>query len=645
MEIIYLVNKFFHIFIVCFLFLSNLYSMPLLELNEDDSFNVLLNVEYSNSFVSNTKLQDVLKSEKSFWQSYPRSEVLLHQHKKGKPIWIRFEVQNNFYSQLYFLRIKELMLDNVRCFLILDTGEIKQMQGGSEFPLDQKIVKFTDSIFPIYLKSGEKAKVYLEIQSEFFSYGYIHIHSISGLLGLTLKEYFFLGAYYGFILFMGIFSIAIFIYLKDYSYLFYFFFLFFFMFFQLSKNSLTTYFFYPDHPHYNGYVWYILLLLSLTWSALFARLFLNLKEFSPKLDRVVLYGAFSFLLFIPLPYFTSENLIFLVLFVGLLYVLVIYPASLYVHFQGFKPAKYFILAWGFFILGILASLFSYKYEYWGEYASQFGSTLEVFFVAIAILSKANQTQKEKESIQEIASGYEKEILLAKEIQESLLPKKPPSIKGTDIFAFFLPMAGVGGDYYDYHVKNETSFTCFVADVSGHGPSAALIASMVKLSFKETFPYYDKPEYALRKMNASLLGNLGKKFVTAMYAHFDLKHKNLIYSSAGHPPIIIHRRSEDKFLSLDSKGQFLGWFKDIKLREHSVKLFSGDRVLIYTDGLIEAFNSKQEMFDYTRLEQVLKSNESFSAEEMCYFLIYTIKEWVGFQSQFGDDITFIVIDIL
>jgi two-component system, sensor histidine kinase LadS len=630
------------------LFLSafpiQLFSTPLIELNGDNTFNVLQDIEYSESFPKNTNLPSILESQVTHWKKYPKSQVFLYGTPQ-KHIWLRFELQNNFYAQLYFLRVKEFTIDQIRCYVVYDSGEIKTFHGGTNFPLDEKSIHSIDSIFPIYLKSGEKVTVYLDLHSEIITYTYINLHSTTGILGHTIRENFFLGAYYGFLLFMVILSLAIFIYLKDYSYLFYFFFLILYGLFQFSKNSYTTFFLYPNYPEINGDVWYVLLILSFTSSALFARLFLNLQKFSPLLDKIVFYGSFGILIFIPLPYIISENVIYLVPFVGALYILVIYPASFYVYKKGFTPAKYFIAAWGFLILGILVSIFSFQYAMWGEYASQVGSTLEVLFMALAILSKANKTQKDKENIEEIASGYEKELALASEIQLSLLPKKPPEIKNTNIFSFFLPMNQVGGDFYDFHVKNDHAFSCIMADVSGHGPSAALIASMAKLSFKETASVCDRPEHALRKMNSSLLGNLGKKFVTAMYAHFNTKHKTLTYASAGHPPMLIHRRSEDKFLTLESRGQFLGWFKDIKIKEHSVKLLPGDRVIIYTDGIIEAFNPEMEMFDYHRLEQVLKSNENFSAEEMCYFLIYTIKEWVGFKNHFGDDITFTVIDIL
>lgn len=614
----------------------------ILELNEENELNVLPYVEYLKNPSETIHYEEIFWNSNLEWKRIHKSEVFPIPHKQR--VWLRFNLVNNFPEQLYILRIREYMISAINCFVVYENREIKHMRGGNSVPLDEKATPLFDSIFPIYLKSGERVQVFLELYSNYTTYTFIRIHSSSGFFNYLIKNNFAFGGYFGFISFMALLSFAIFIYLKDISYLYYFVFLIFHGLFQLSQNSYTTYFFYPKYPEANSFISYVLLIFSFFSAGLFARLFLNLKHFNATLDKVVFRSSFVLLLFIPLPYLISWNVIYLLGFLGISFILMIYPASIYVHLKKFSPAKYFIIAWGFLIIGTLVSIFSYRYEYLSEYASLVGSTIESIFIALAILSKANQTQREKESIQTKVSDYEKELKLAYEIQVSLLPKHPPKLNGVDIYAFFLPMVGVGGDYYDFHVKDK-SFACFVADVSGHGPAAALISSMVKMSFKETFSIMDRPEQALRKMNARLYGNLGKQFVTGMYAYFDIKHKTLRYSSAGHPPILVHRRSEDKFIYLESKGQMLAYFQDIKLKEQVFQLFTGDRVILYSDGIIEAFNKNHEMFDYPELEKAIQTHQNFSAEEVCYYLIYKIKEWIGFDRGFQDDITVVVIDIL
>lgn len=626
----------------CTLCIITLHANPILELNEENEIDVLPYVEYLKSPSEFVTQEEILRGPNLEWKKVTKSGVFPIPY--DKRIWLRLNLVNNLSEHLYILRIQEYMISDINCFVVYENGEIKSMKGGNSVPLNEKATPLFDSIFPIYLESGERVQIFLEFYSHSTTYTFIRLHSSSGFFNYLIKNNFVFGGYFGFISFTALFSFAIFIYLKDVSYLYYFVFLIFHGLFQLSQNSYTTYFFYPKHPELNSYFSYILLILSFFSAGLFARLFLNLKHFNKTLDKMVLRSSFISLLFIPLPYLISWNVIYLLGFLGISFALLIYPASIYVHLQGFSPAKYFSIAWGFLIVGNLVSIFSYRYEYLSEYASLVGSTIESIFIALAILSKANQTQREKESIQIKISDYEKELKLAHEIQVSLLPKNPPKLDGVNIFAFFLPMVGVGGDYYDFHV-NEKSFVCFVADVSGHGPAAALISSMVKMSFKETLFIMDKPEQALRKMNARLYGNLGNQFVTGMYAYFDIQQKTLKYSSAGHPPILIHRRRENKFIYLTSKGQMLACFQEIKLQEQSFPLSTGDRVILYSDGIIEAFNQNHEMFDYPELEKVLQTYHNFSAEELCYYLVYRIKEWIGFDRNFQDDITVVVIDIL
>lgn len=640
--------KIFQAYLFGFLFLLfipnvSIFSTPTIEVNTTREFNVLKNVEYSMRYKEVEDSELLLSSVPEDWKKMKPEEIFFYVT-PGENLWMRFEIQNIDSEHLFLIRIKEFLFDTVECFIYHQNGDFKRMSAGNLMSILQKDIHTTDSVFPIYLSQNEKAKIFLKFKSSVISASYIRIQPINSFLEWNTEEMVLFGGYFGFLVFMWILCLGIFYYLRDYAYLFYFIFLLFYGLFDFSKNSLFTYFFLPTHTHLNLDFLYLFLILSLSAGALFSRLFLNLKYYSPILDKIVLYASLIILLFIPIPYWSTENLFYFISPIGLVFLLVIYFVSFYVHSKGFGPAKYFIIGWGFTIFGVLISLFASRYFIWAGYASEAGSTLQIFFMVFAMLSKANRTQLEKNRIEEVATDYKKEFVLAGEIQQSLLPKAPPQVDGFEIHSFFLPMKGIGGDYYDFHSRNEHSFSAIMADVSGHGPSAALIASMVKLAFAETFSLYDRPEKAIRKMNSSLFGNLGKKFVTAVYAHFNYRNRSLTYCSAGHPPILIHRRSEDKILQLDSKGNFLGWFSDIKVREHTYKLQSGDRILIYTDGLIEAFNKEKEMFDYDRLEMTLRANQNFSAQEFSYFLIYRIKEWVGLTEDFEDDITFTIIDV-
>jgi serine phosphatase RsbU (regulator of sigma subunit) len=363
------------------------------------------------------------------------------------------------------------------------------------------------------------------------------------------------------------------------------------------------------------------------------------------LYKIFLYLAYFVLFFMPIPYIVSGNVVYLIPFVGIAYILLLYVSAFYVYFKGFEPARYFIIGWGFLFAGVVVSTFTTKHNFFTEYSSQRGSTFDMLFMIFAMLSRTNKLLIEKDKIFKEMSGYKRDMDLAQKIQTSLLPLSSPKLKGCEVSSLYLPMQQIGGDFYDYRVRGNDSLACIIADVSGHGPAAALIASMVKVSFSASDKFHDQPELAIRNMNDSLLGNLGKNFVSCVYAHIDMKNMLITYCSAGHPPILIHRRSEGTIIRLESKGQLLGLFPNLSVREFSQKLVHGDRILLYTDGILEAFNEKMEMFETDNLYTALKSNQNMSAEGLTYFLAYRLKEWIGFRKEFEDDITIIAIDIV
>nr|HNI26370.1 PP2C family protein-serine/threonine phosphatase [Leptospiraceae bacterium] len=131
----------------------------------------------------------------------------------------------------------------------------------------------------------------------------------------------------------------------------------------------------------------------------------------------------------------------------------------------------------------------------------------------------------------------------------------------------------------------------------------------------------------------------------VYVHIDIRHMNMTVSTSAHPSVIVQRKNEDKFHYISSKGQMIGIFPDLKVQETQFKLQKNDRILIYTDGLLEAFNDKGEMFDEKNLEIALEANKNISVDGLVHLLAYRLKEWIGPLKDFEDDITMVVVDIL
>jgi sigma-B regulation protein RsbU (phosphoserine phosphatase) len=183
------------------------------------------------------------------------------------------------------------------------------------------------------------------------------------------------------------------------------------------------------------------------------------------------------------------------------------------------------------------------------------------------------------------------------------------------------MRGIAGDLYDFHVVDNHRVGVLVADVTGHGVPAALIASMVKVAFTGQQASAAEPGELLAGMNKALCGTLAGQFVTAAYVFFDTERGELRYSVAGHPPPILWRSDTRQQIELgDSSGIFMGLDASVSYQERQLSLSTGDRVLLYTDGLTEARNAGGAFYGDGRFREHFASSVRLSAEEFAAALL-------------------------
>ncbi len=240
-----------------------------------------------------------------------------------------------------------------------------------------------------------------------------------------------------------------------------------------------------------------------------------------------------------------------------------------------------------------------------------------------------------------------ELETARQIQSSILPRRIPSINGLDISARYLPMASVAGDFYDFLTLDERRLGILVADVSGHGVPAALIASMLKVAVAAQSDHAADPSRVLEELNRILCGNLERSFVTAAYVFVDAHERQIVYANAGHPPLLIWRHGEQRVDELRDNGIFLGQFDHARYRNTCVSVAPGDRVLLYTDGIVEATNREGEFFDDDRLKAFMARNSEAGAGRFADDLLEHLKAWAKHQPSagFDDDVTLVVVDVM
>lgn len=244
---------------------------------------------------------------------------------------------------------------------------------------------------------------------------------------------------------------------------------------------------------------------------------------------------------------------------------------------------------------------------------------------------------------------EKELQTAKKIQAEILPDKIPIFDGIKINTTYLPMHTVGGDLYDFNVISKNEIGVLIADVAGHGVSAAIIMGMVKLAFKMHRELAKDPAGLLEKMNETLFGIAGKGYVTAGYCYLNLEKKEITYSSAGHPALMLLQNRNRKLIELQPKGAILGAFPKIKCTNEMSEMFSGDKILLCTDGILEVRKEINSTVFYgeEKFRDFLLENSKLIESDFLTSIIEDVKKYRGIEDEsigFDDDITLVSIDI-
>ncbi len=238
--------------------------------------------------------------------------------------------------------------------------------------------------------------------------------------------------------------------------------------------------------------------------------------------------------------------------------------------------------------------------------------------------------------------YENELEMARNIQEGLIPKEVPQTRKLDIASFFNPADEVGGDYFDYFDLGDEKIGIVMADVSGHGAAAALVMTMMKGIMHAITSDFESPEKALAELN-SILNQIGpkEKFVTMMFLVFDLRKMKLLYSSAGHPPLVFYSSKSKTCELIEFICPALGISSLSQYKQKQMTLSPGDMILIYTDGVTEAFNQQKEMFDEARLLEAVQEGAKQTSARTIENIKKKLNDFTKEASQ-SDDVAMIAI---
>ncbi len=239
-----------------------------------------------------------------------------------------------------------------------------------------------------------------------------------------------------------------------------------------------------------------------------------------------------------------------------------------------------------------------------------------------------------------------ELEMAQRVQEHLIPSVDmlPQREEVDFGISYMAMENVGGDLYDCMLLRENLYGLLMADVSGHGVPAALISSMAKALFQSRAHEEKAPGELLNELNRELLRLIGDldHYLTAYYGTLNIETGDFVFANGGHHPVLLLSSESNEVRKMDAKGFLLGMMEEVVFETERVVLQPGDKLVFFTDGIVEAHNAQKEQYGYERFQECLVVHKKLSPKELVGKVWEDIQAFCGGVAQ-SDDMTLFIVE--
>jgi len=268
--------------------------------------------------------------------------------------------------------------------------------------------------------------------------------------------------------------------------------------------------------------------------------------------------------------------------------------------------------------------------------------LQTHFLEATVAERTRELAAKNSALEQAQAQIKAELDLARAVQMAILPARFPATSHCDGAARMIPATAMCGDFYDFIELEDGRIGLVIADVSGHGVPAAFFMAVARTSLRDVAAGHASPGACLAQTNRALCAqNPMDLFVTVFYGVLDPRTGVLRYASGGHNPPYL-RRADGDIEALDGQtGLVLGVMPDVEFPDHTLELRPGDRLVLYTDGLTEAFNAANEPYGSERLIAQLRTNGALAAAPLIERICGSVEGFCGAAPQ-SDDITLTVI---
>ncbi len=417
----------FQIFCIIFLFINSLFALEPVVLTDDKGeYSLGLHLEILEDKTGKLTFEDVKKPEndgkwfKSTWET-PNFGFT------NSVYWVRFEVQYPKKTEReYFIEIAYNLLNKIELFIYAEdnNANYKYIISGNHLPYNKREIDYPHFIYRMPFYFDSKEIIYLKIQTQSSMQIPIKIYDSNTFISQKTQSMLGFGIYYGCMVVMIFYNLFLFISVRDKSYFYYVLFISFYLLFQASLNGLAFAFLWPNNPTWN-FALPSIMSICLFLILIFAQSFLHTEEFTPRLHRFLTLLVFTLPTIVITNIFSSYAFtIRLAVAISLIVFIAIYSTGFFVMIQGYRPARYYVIAWNFFLIGliiyVIKTLGFIAYTFVTEYSAQIGSALEVVLISLGLADRINIIKQEKEFTQaKLIESQEETVKAQQQVVDSL----------------------------------------------------------------------------------------------------------------------------------------------------------------------------------------------------------------------------------
>lgn len=620
------------------------------------NFEDIVSPKYESQFLK------VKSSKEAFNFSYSNSTY-----------WLRVSLENQSFSSKEVTFVVSYPRLKTLDFYFRNPKKIKKISSGYSVPMLNRPYQSRFFVFPISFPENSNAIVYFKVKSPNSINLPIQLWNKDLYDRHEINDHVIQAIYFGIAFAMALFNLFLFFILKDKNYFLYVLVVTSTAFTIASHNGIASEYLWKFSPWMDQYSVNLFISVVLILFLIFMRSLLNTKQIIPKLDRL---SIILILIQIGLPIlyiYSFEFWIKTLVFSHTITSLWILIIGIVCSFQRQRIAYFFLLAFAFlFFALILSTLRALGYLPTNSFTidgPQYGSAAEMMLLAFALADRYHTIIREKETAEEqvklsleksnfdleekvkertftlnrTLNAMKRDLFVAKKIQENSLAIDSNLIKKLNLVYRYLPVSEVGGDFFDLSLLKDSKYRILISDATGHGVHAAMITMAIKGLYDPIKNFELPPAKVLEIFNEEFMDNFVSlnSLLTAMILDIDLIEKKIQYASAGHPAAVLVQKEKIQLLS--KTGRMIGLKKQIHYEQSKINFETGDRLFVFTDGVFEAFNSKDEEFGEESLYHLFQSTRSLSLDGVVDHLLKTLQNFLNGQDR-QDDLTILGLDL-